>query len=252
MSPPITKLTWPTPSVTDQSVSALSVRDELFDGRSCNLKPEASSPKSPLDEATVRRLLPPAPRLSVDALIEIILDESASVRGDNDVVGLRHELLHIALTHLVTRKSTGRWHVQISTFDIASTLDLPRTRLDKVGLALARRALCSPSAGSCSILGASLQRAELRLAQFAGPTLLVVLSDFELFDPDPDDSLSNLTNTSATEAVAVSLNSNSPAALIGSEVRTVRVRSGDEPSSLARVIVEASQRCATRALGGLR
>jgi len=251
MSPPTSKLSLAATAVTDQSVSPWSVRDEWLDGLSSKPKPRAHSPGSSIDATAIRRSLPPAPRLPVDALFEIDLDESASVRRGNDVVGRRHELLHIALTHLVARKSPGSWHVQISTFDVASPLDLPRTRLDKVGLGLARRALRSPSAGSCSILGPSLRRAELRLAQFAGPTLLVVLSDFELFDPDPDISLTNLANTSATEAVAVSLNAPSPAALVESRVRTVHVDSGDPPNSLARVIIEAAQRCASQALKGL-
>jgi hypothetical protein len=250
MSRPKINLALAAPTVIAQSVPELNVRDEWLDGARSNASTVARSPKSLVDPAVIRRSLPPAPRLPADALFEVILDESASVRGGNDVVGLRHELLHIALTHLVTRKSPGTWHVQISTFDINSPLDLPRTRLDGIGLEIARRALCSPSAGSCSILGPSLQRAEMRLAQFVGPTLLVVLSDFELFDPDPDHSLANLAKASATETMAVSLNANPPAALIGSQVRTVRVCSGDQPSSLARAVIAAAQSCAFRALGG--
>lgn len=252
MSPPTTKLTLAARAVMDQTFPDLSVRNEWLDGASRNADSRSSSPRSPLDAATIRRSLPPAPRLPVDALIEIVLDESASVRGGNDVVGLRHELLHIALSHLVVRRNPGTWHVQISTFDITSPLDLTRTRLDKVGLRLVRQALRSPSAGSCSILGPSLHRAELRLAQFWGPTLLVVLSDFELFDPDPDDSLAKLSNATAAEAVAVSLNAEPPAALKDSRVRTVHVGSGDAPSSLAHVIIEAAQRCASQELKGLQ
>ena len=238
------------PTIANLAVPTIAIPEVIFDGRaSVNFLRRTQLPKPLLDATAIRRVLPPAPRLARDALLEIIRDESASVRDGNDVVGLRNQILYVALAHLAARRGPGAWQAQISTFDLNSPQDLPRTRLDKAGLNQARRALTTPNTGGCSILGPSIQRATLRIANFGGPTLLVVLSDFELFDADPSGALAQLRNAPSSETVAISLTNDPPSVLVGSRIHAVRIRSGDEVSSLARVLVEAAQRCASRPLG---
>ena len=208
--------------------------------------------KAVLDEAQIRRTLTRAPRLTDDALIAIDVDESASVKDGNDIIGLRHELLLIALTHLSALRSRGQWYASISSFDYPSPHDLPRTRLDEKGLGDARRALLSTSPGGGSILKPSLLRAESGLAQFAGPSLLVVVSDFELFDSAPAEVLTDLTRSAATVILAISLGNEPPNILAGSRVHTARVQSSDAPSLLARHVVEAAQACISDHRGSSR
>ena len=175
----------PTHGCRDIAVPPQWIRDVETDGGSQRLIPVPHQAELVLKATEIRRSLPQAPRLSADALLTVDLDQSASVRGGNDVIGLRHELLLIALTHLGARRSPGHWYVRISTFDGASPIALPCTRLDKKGLEAARRALPSASAGGSSILGPSLRNAQSNLDEFPGPQLLVVLSDFELLRSGP-------------------------------------------------------------------
>ena len=231
------------PVVRELLVTDLSIRSLGLAGTP-RPSPREVPPIATVDAAPIRRGLPPAPRLRADALMEAVLDQSASVEEINDVARRRHQILLIALAHLSARRSPGAWHVQISTFDATSPLDLPRTRLDRQGLDHARRALSTPSSGGCSILGPALQRANTRLAAFNGPSLLVVLSDFELFDPQPVVALAALANNQASEAVAISLNREPPTVLLNSRLTTVHVCSDDAPLVLARAIVDAARRCA--------
>jgi len=196
-----------------------------------------------LNRQAVRRRLKPAPQPPDDTLIYIVLDESWSVRGGNDIVGLRREILLITLEHLSAEGRMSRWHVQIATFDCPSVFDLPVTKLDRRGLKLAQQVLLSASPGGSSILGPSLRRAEAGIGQFPGNRLLVVLSDYELYDTDPQSSLAGLVNSAATEALAISLNNFPPAMLSGSRVRTARIAPGDDPASLANHVIDAAHAC---------
>jgi len=196
-----------------------------------------------LNRQAVRRRLKAAPKPAGDTLIYIVLDESWSVRGGNDVVGLRHEILLIALEHLSAEGRISRWHVQIATFDCPSVFDLPVTKLDRRGRKLAQQVLLSASPGGSSILGPSLRRAEAGIAQFPGNRLLLVLSDYELYDTDPQASLAGLVNSAATEVLAISLNNFPPAMLSGSRVRTARIAPGDDPASLANHVIDATHAC---------
>jgi hypothetical protein len=75
-------------------------------------------------------------------LIDVIFDESWSVRGGNDIVGLRHELILIALEHVCgVMQLKGKWYARISTFDMPSVFDMPTTRLTWRGPNLAQNVL---------------------------------------------------------------------------------------------------------------
>ena len=126
-----------------------------------------------LNRSEIRRLLRKAPKLTRDMLVKVIFDESWSVRGGNDVVGLRHELILIALEHLAAGiQAKGRWYAQISAFDTPSVFDLPITQLNRRGLEKVQDVLLRASPGGCSILGPSLRRAE------SSTTALVVTMGF--------------------------------------------------------------------------
>ena len=196
-----------------------------------------------LNARQIRRSLRAAPRLRHDTLMSVVLDESASVWGGNDVLGLRREVLLIAVEHLSGLGLMSRWHLQIGTFDYQSVFDLPVTKLDRRGLRRAQEVLLSASPGSSSILGPSLRRAEANAARFAGPRLLIVLSDFELFDSNPMASLRAMIHSSATEVLAISLNGEPPTVLVDSRVRTVRLLPTDTPADFANHIVDAAHAC---------
>ena len=231
------------PRVSSVEVNAPSVPNVNLGSRTGSVV--ATKPKSSysLNEETLRRSLQPLPSLQQDAYFEIIFDESASVRGGNDVIGLRHDIVRVVLTHLARQRNKRSWFVQISTFDATSTLDLDQTRLDKRGLSVVTRALRSPTAGGSSMLAPSLQRSSSRLVSFTGPTILLVLSDFELYDIDPVGALTALVEAPATHVVAVSLNAEPPNLLVDSRVVTTSVSAESAPIDLARPIVGAAKRC---------
>jgi hypothetical protein len=233
------------PRVSSVDVDAPSVPNVNLGGRTglvVTTKPKTSYS---LNEEMLRRSLQPLPGLQQDAFFEIIFDESASVRGGNDVIGLRHDIVRVVLTHLARQRNKRSWFVHISTFDATSPLDLDRTRLDKQGLSVVTRALRRPTAGGSSMLAPSLQRSSSRLVAFAGPTILLVLSDFELYDIDPAGALAALVDAPATHVVAVSLNTTPPNLLVNSRVLTTSVSAESAPIDLARPIVDAAKRCLT-------
>lgn len=197
-----------------------------------------------LNRAAIRRLLRAAPKLLRDSLLDVITDESASVRGGNDVIGHRHELILIAAEHLAGVKAQAHWHIRVSSFDHPSVFDLPITRLDRRGLHTAQQVLMRGSPGSSSILGPSLRRSEEAAARFRGPRLLVVASDYELYDqPDPVAVLAAMVTSTANEVLAISLNNEPPAALMNTRVHTARITAADAPADLANHIVDAARAC---------
>lgn len=231
-------------------VPDLPILDVTSQGGSMPLVPKASQVAPVLDASKIRRTLSPPPRLDTDACMSVIFDPSASVSGGNDVIGLRFELVSIALAHLASRTSAHRWQVGISTFDEGSPNELALTRLDRKGLEAARRALLSSTSGGSSVLGPSLRSAEANLYRFPGPRLLVVLTDFELFDPNPHDVLVRLIDSSAQTVLAISLGNEPPDVLVRSRVRTARVIATDPPEILAQHVVEAARATASPSKGG--
>jgi hypothetical protein len=109
-----------------------------------------------------------------------------------------------------------RWHLRLTTFDLNSPKELPTTRLDARGLRAAEHALLARSPGGSSHLGPALHSVES--TPFAGRRILVVLSDFELYDPNPVDVLVKLIGSSADTVSTIVFRAPPPAALIGTRV----------------------------------
>jgi hypothetical protein len=114
-----------------------------------------------------------------------------------------------------------RWHLRFSTFDLNSPKELPATRLDARGLRVAERALLARAPGGSSQLGPSLHRVES--TPFAGRRILVALSDFELYDPNPHEVLAKLIDSSADSVLAIVFRAPTPAALIGTRVHVASI-----------------------------
>ena len=64
--------------------------------------------------------------------------------------------------------------------------------------------------------------------------------------------LAELIDSSASEVLAISLGNEPPYMLVGTRVRTARVRADDAPALLARHVVEAARACANQGNGGWR
>ncbi len=196
-----------------------------------------------LSSADVRRGLPPPPAITGPAFVDILTDLSGSMWGGNDAKGLRHEVALIALEHLASRRST-HWHTRITSFDQNSSLELPLTRLDTAGRRAAQKALLSASPGGSSNLGPCLRSVEAQASQM--PRLLVVLSDFELFDPDLPAVYDDLRTSSATHVLALVFSSSPPAELVATGVEVHRITpSGNPPADVARLITAAATKLAT-------
>jgi hypothetical protein len=231
----------------DVLVADCTVPGKWIDGHGTPIRAAPRLHRRQLNRSQIRRLLRASPKLRRDTLIDIIFDESWSVRGGNDVVGLRHELILIALEHLGGNfQRRGKWIARLSTFDMPSAFELPATSLTRRGLKVAEEVLLRGSPGGCSILGPSLRRAEESASRFTGlDRLLVVLSDFELFDqPSPQASLQKMIDSSATQVLAISLNNEPPDVLVDSRVRIARVAAGDSPADLANHVIDAAHVCA--------
>jgi hypothetical protein len=226
------------------------VEDGAMVGGSPSLLPVPRQMPRKLDAKEIRASLRRPPRLFSHALIDVILDESGSVTGGNDAVGHRHELTMIAFEHLASARSRGQWHVRIFTFDGGSPIDLPLTRLDRKGLALVRQALMSESAGGSSRLGPSWRKAEATSSYFYGQRLVIIETDFELFDPLPELVLREVVNSSATAVLAMSLANEPPGVFTDTRVGTARVLAGDSPADLANYIVDAACACVSVQVGG--
>ncbi len=230
----------------DVPVPDTLVVDRELIGSSPPIVPLAKHRARQINRSAIRRQLHSAPKLAHDTVIDVIFDESWSVCGGNDVIGQRHELMLIALEHLGGGvQGRGRWFARISAFDSPSVFDLSIIKLHRRGLLAAQDVLLRASPGGCSILGPSLRRAEESAAlRGARHRLLVVASDFELFDSDPTSTLKSLITSSATEVLAISLNNEPPSLLSGTRVRTARVLSSDAPGDLANHVIDAARTCA--------
>jgi hypothetical protein len=159
----------------------------------------------------------------------------------------------VVIEHLASVKTQGKWYLRIGTFDDYSVYDLPIMLMDRLGLRLAREVLLRRSPGGSSILGPSISRAEEAVLSFKGSKrVLVVASDFELYDANPVAALQAMIDSSATEVVAISLNNEPPSQLIDSRVRTARVRSIDVPADLANHVLDAVRACALVSTGAFK
>jgi hypothetical protein len=129
--------------------------------------------------------------------------------------------------------------LRVTTFDLNSPKELAVTRLDASGLRAAERALLSQSPGGSSNLGPALRSVEA--SGFAGPRLLVVLSDLELFDRDVARVLRDLIDSAADAVLAVVFRASPPRVLDATRVQVARVDPHTSvPADIARHIVDAA------------
>lgn len=192
-----------------------------------------------LDHAAIRRRLPSRPTLARDALVDGVFDESGSMWFGNDTVRLRREAFLVALEHLAPGGGRrGRWSARITSFDTGGPLELPATRLDRHGLRAAERVLLADHPGTSSVLGGAL--AAVEAAAFDGDRLLVVFSDFELYDPDPRRVVARLITSTAQVVLAVVFRSPPPPQFDGTRARVVLVEESSSPTDIARAVVEAA------------
>ena len=226
--------------IRNLSIPHLIIPGAEMEGTSPPLLPPPVRQERRLLVKQIRRQLRRAPRLSKPALIVVVFDESGSVTGGNDPVGLRHEIVLVVLEHLGAVRGPAAWCVCLLTFDGSSAIDLPLTHLDKKGIERVRGALLSASAGGSSVLGPSLRRAHDAIDAFPGPSLLVVLSDYELFDGNRSEVLTSMVNGPADEVVVVSLRNEVPAECSGARVRGVKVLPDDTPAGFANQIVNSA------------
>jgi hypothetical protein len=120
-----------------------------------------------------------------------------------------------------------------------SPKELPVTRLDARGLKAAEGALLARAPGGSSQLGPALRSVES--TPFAGRRILVVLSDFELYDPNPAEVLAELIDSSADTVVAIVFRAPRPAAFIGTRVYVASIDPHTSvPADVAAPIVTAA------------
>jgi hypothetical protein len=200
----------------------------------------ASSPRV-LSSAEVRRGLGRPPMVRGPAVVDLLSDLSGSMIGANDAKGLRHEAALIALEHLATGRGS-QWHARVFSFDMNSPLDLALTPLDGRGRQAAQRALLSASPGGSSNLGPSLRAAEATAPSM--PRLLVVMSDFELFDMDLSSVYNLLANSTATHVLALVFTSDPPSALVATGVEVHHIHASNKPADVARFITDAAAKLA--------
>lgn len=221
-------------------VPDLQVPSILFTGTSPGLTPVTIRSDRKLDARAIRRSLPSSPTPERPLLADIVDDESGSMWSGNDSSMLRLEAALIGLEHLAGRtRRLSPWYARVTTFDQDSPLELPITRLNREGLAAAETALLARSPGGSSNLGPALTTVEA--SNFDGDRLLVVMSDFELYDADPRAVLANLIASKASAVLALVFRSTPPVQLLNTRVRVVHIDpTSTPPAEIARSIVDAA------------
>lgn len=116
-----------------------------------------------------------------------LFDDSGSVVGGNDPVGRRYEEARLAIEHVARSCRCHRELISIRHFDCPTSGDVSSVPLRRFGGPLASLALQPPREVDlpCSNLGPAIATAVEEAAR--NPThqlVLVIASDFELFDPD--------------------------------------------------------------------
>ncbi|QQQ75454.1 hypothetical protein IOD16_30855 [Saccharothrix sp. 6-C] len=171
-------------------------------------------------------------------LLIAVSDDSGSVTssGGNDPVAARYKEMERAFVS-VAQAGVAREFGAVVHFDVGGDADVAPVRLTGRGLRRLRRGLRTPQGGAgSSELGPSLRRAVGLADSYQGyKTTLVVLSDFELLDPDPRAILSDLA-VFPGEVHAVVLGGQPHIALLDDRIAVTTVRPGDAPGAVARAL----------------
>ncbi len=169
-----------------------------------------------------------------------IFDNSASVLGGNDSTGRRFDEAALSIRPIARRCRCGTELLQVLHMDRPTSADLPPTPITRRTLAAVTASLRVPADGDgASTLGATLARARGAVSGYPGhQAVLVIASDFELFDPD----LPGLWEAIADfpgQVHAVVLRAQPPAALLDDPRITVSaIATGVEPGAIARILFD--------------
>ncbi|WP_146168434.1 hypothetical protein [Rathayibacter caricis] len=173
----------------------------------------------------------------------MIADDSGSVIGPAgvDPISNRYQECKLAFRRIASA-GVGRDELgAVVHFDVPTSGDVPPVRLTPAGLRLIEHGLQTP----LDARGSSILRPSLRAARLLAATrpqhlaTLVVLSDFELFDPEPAETLRRLSEFPG-DVHAVVLGGGGPTdADFGDNTLVTRISSDDEPGAVARAVLES-------------
>lgn len=172
-------------------------------------------------------------------------DNSGSVCGigGNDPIGRRFDEATLAVEAVGRRCRCRQELVAVTNFDTPNSGDVPPTPI-RGGMAAIKQGLRIPGdGGGSSNLGPSLESVERLVALYPNHLpIVVVLSDFELFDPDVPGVLDRLAAFPGL-VHAVVLRSDPPERLVEDpRVDVTHISHGDPPGSLARAVFGALTR----------
>jgi hypothetical protein len=171
-------------------------------------------------------------------LVTMVFDDSGSVSTGNDPVGNRYAEARIAVEAIARRCRCHHEFAGIVHFDYPTSRCVPPTPLDRLGFPSIQDGLTIPMDGrGTSVLGPSLTRAYELVDQYPNHHhVLVVASDFELFDRDVSKVLAEL-RCFPGYVHAVVLRAEPPAVLADDDrVVVTRVGYDDEPGVVARAV----------------
>lgn len=169
-------------------------------------------------------------------LVIPVFDDSGSVTSPagSDPVSNRYEEARQAFRAVARRCRCRRCLGAVLHFDLVGAV--PPTPLTK-GLMSLETGLRVPAGGAgCSLLGPSLVEAYEIAQQYPEHlTTLVVLSDFELFDPEPRQLLSSLAGFPG-DVHAVVLGGRELDGALDPRIQITPIRRNDPPGALARTV----------------
>ena len=170
-------------------------------------------------------------------LVLPIFDDSGSVSlpGGGDPVGNRYEETQLAFEALQEWCSCGKCLAGVLHFDTPrGDIDPGKLGSHRFQEQLKRDLRIPRGAAGSSFLGPSLTRAEEIAARFPKHEVrLVVLTDWQLFDPD--NILERLRSFAGT-VLAIGLNADPPGAADDNNIVGVRVGHDDPPGAVARAL----------------
>jgi hypothetical protein len=174
-------------------------------------------------------------------LTTMLFDNSGSVSTGNDPIGNRYDEAKLAVEAIARRCRCQRELAAIVHFDYPTSRCVAPTPLDRLGLRTIHAGLGIPTdSRGISELGPSLKRAYKLAAEHPDYRhVLVIASDFELFDPDVPKVLEDVRSFPG-QVFAVVLRSEPPQILVDDEkVAVVRIGYDDEAGAVARAIFES-------------
>jgi hypothetical protein len=171
-------------------------------------------------------------------LITFGFDNSGSISSGNDPIGNRYDEAKLAIEAVSRRCRCHHEYCAIVHFDYPTSRCVAPTPLDRPGVETVLRGLEVPVDGAgSSVLGPTLNRAYELAEQYPKHRhLLVVASDFELFDADVAKVLADLRSFPG-HVHALVLRAEPPAVLVADEsVVVTRIGYDDEPGAVARAV----------------